>query len=240
MSADDDDREARAVEARYARRVRPGAPAAADRYSMLRADVWQSAQERQRAILRRFALLGWTDLSTRRLLEVGCGGGANLQEMLRLGFAPQHLSGVELLAERFAQARAGLPGSVTLHHADATRLALPLNTQDVVLASTVFSSLLDDNFQHRLADIMWGWVKPGGGVLWYDFTVDNPRNPDVRGVSVERLRALFPHGQASIQRVTLAPPLARRVTRVHPALYTLFNAWPALRTHVLAWIGKPP
>ena len=29
---------------------------------------------------------------------------------------------------------------------------------------------------------MWAAVKPGGGVLWYDFTVDNPRNADVRGV----------------------------------------------------------
>jgi hypothetical protein len=26
---------------------------------------------------------------------------------------------------------------------------------------------------------------------------------------------------------------------VHPALYTMFNAMPLLRTHVLAWIAKP-
>jgi hypothetical protein len=40
-------------------------------------------------------------------------------------------------------------------------------------------------------------------------------------------------------RVTLAPPLARPLARVHPALYTLFNALPPLRTHVLAWLAKP-
>jgi len=76
-------------------------------------------------------------------------------------------------------------------------------------------------------------------VLWYDFTVDNPRNPDVRGVPLARLRALFPQGQLRQRRVTLAPPLARAVTKVHPALYTVFNALPWLRTHVLAWIEIP-
>ncbi len=29
--------------------------------------------------------------------------------------------------------------------------------------------------KHTLLDRMWRWVKPGGGVLWYDFTFDNPK-----------------------------------------------------------------
>ena len=85
---------------------------------------------------------------------------------------------------------------------------------------------------------MWTWVRPGGGVLWYDFTVDNPRNRDVRGVPVARIRQLFPEGRLRWQRVTLAPPLARRACRLHPSLYTLFNALPWLHTHALAWIDK--
>ncbi len=132
-----------------------------------------------------------------------------------------------------------LPGAVALHAGDALQLDLPAASQDAVFVSTVFSSLLDDAFQRRLADAMWGWVAPGGGVLWYDFTVDNPRNPDVRGVPLKRVRELFPHGDVQARRITLAPPIARVVTRVHPALYTLFNAIPPLRTHVLAWIAKP-
>jgi SAM-dependent methyltransferase len=221
-----------AVAARYARR------AATDRYSALRPDVWQTLQERQRAMLALFARLGWTDLSSKRLLEVGCGSGANLLELLRLGFAPEHLSGVELLPERFEQARHVLPPALLLYPGDALKLELPAASQDAVFASTVFSSLLDDAFQQRLADAMWRWVRPGGGVLWYDFTVDNPRNPDVRGVPLARIRTLFPAGRVQAQRVTLAPPIARAATRVHPALYTLCNALPILRTHVLAWIEK--
>ena len=229
----DPGREPDAVAERYARR------AASDRYSLLKPDVWQTLHERQRAMLTLFARLGWTDLASKRLLEVGCGGGANLLELLRLGFAPEHLCGAELLPERHAQARRVLPAAVALHAGDALLLDLPAGSQDAVFVSTVFSSLLDDAFQQRLADAMWRWTKPGGGVLWYDFTVDNPRNPDVRGVPLARVRALFPHGEVQARRITLAPPIARAVTRVHPALYTLFNLLPPLRTHVLVWIAKP-
>jgi len=225
--------EARAVVERYARREGAG------RYSLLRPEVWQMVHERQRAMLRLFVALGWTDLSKRRLLEVGCGDGGNLLELLRLGFDPARLAGIELLPDRARRAREVLPAALAVHAADALAVDLPPASQDVVFVSTVFSSLLDDTFQERLAEAMWRWVAPGGGVLWYDFTIDNPRNPDVRGVPVSRIGALFPQGQLRSRRLTLAPPIARRVVRWHPALYTAFNAVPLLRTHVLAWIAKP-
>jgi SAM-dependent methyltransferase len=225
--------ETRAVAARYARR------GATDRYSVLQPDVWQTLQERQRAMLRLFARPGFGDLAALRVLEVGCGSGGNLLELLRLGFAPQHLAGAELLPERLAQARQVLPAAVTLWGGDASALAIAPASQDIVLQSTVFSSLLDDDFQQHLASAMWRWVAPGGGVLWYDFTVNNPHNRDVRGVPLARVRQLFPQATLWQRRVTLAPPIARAVCRVHPALYTLFNSLPLLRTHRLLWLGKP-
>ena len=230
MSAE---REAAALAERYARRNDPG------RYSPLRPDVWQTLHERQRALLGLLAQAGLHDLSHLRLLEVGCGAGGNLLELLRLGFAPDKLSGIELLPERLALARAVLPEALALRGGDALDAAVPAQSLDIVLVSTVFSSLLDDAYQRRLADAMWSWLKPSGAVLWYDFTVDNPRNPDVRGVPLARLRALFPHGRMRYRRVTLAPPLARAVTRIHPELYRWFNTLPLLRSHVLAWIDKP-
>ncbi len=226
--------EAEAVAERYARRQDTG------RYSMLRPEVWQAVQERQRAMLGLFAQAGLQDLSSLRLLEVGCGAGGNLLELLRLGFVSQHLGGIELLPERLAQARAVLPEALTLQGGDALHAPVAAQSLDIVFVSTVFSSLLDPGYQQRLAEAMWGWLKPGGAVLWYDFTVDNPRNADVRGVPLPRLRALFPQGQMRSCRVTLAPPLARAVVRLHPGLYRVCNALPWLRTHVLAWIVKSP
>ena len=225
--------ETRSVAERYARRT------GADRYSALRPDVMQLLQERQRALLRLFAAQGLSDLSTLRLTEVGCGAGGNLLELLRLGFAPEHLQGLELLPERHARARHVLPQATGVWLGDATEAPVEPASQDLVLQSTVFSSLLDDTFQHKLADAMWSWLKPGGAVIWYDFTVNNPRNADVRGVPMARVRALFAQAHITHRRVTLAPPLARAVCRVHPALYGLFNSLPLLRTHVLAWLAKP-
>ena len=225
--------ETRSVAERYARRT------GADRYSALRPDVMQLLQERQRALLRLFAAQGRSDLSALRLTEVGCGAGGNLLELLRLGFAPEHLMGLELQLERHARARHVLPQATRVWLGDATQAPVEPASQDLVLQSTVFSSLLDDAFQQRLADAMWSWLKPGGAVIWYDFTVNNPRNADVRGVPVKRVRALFPQAHITHRRVTLAPPLARAVCRVHPALYGVFNSLPLLRTHVLAWLAKP-
>lgn len=234
MSSGETGSETDAVVARYAKR-----DAADSRYSLLRADVLATVHERQRALRRLLVDHGVSDLAALRLVEVGCGGGGNLLELLRLGCRPEHLQGVELLPERLAQARAVLPASLALHGGDANALALPDGSQDMVFVSTVFSSLLDDAFQQRLADTMWRWLRPGGAVLWYDFTVDNPANRDVRGVPLARVRQLFPQARIDARRVTLAPPVARRVVRLHPALYTVFNTLPVLRTHVLAWIAKP-
>ncbi len=225
--------EARKVADRYARR------SGVDRYSALQPDVMQLLQERQRALLRTMAAHDLSDVSALRLVEVGCGSGGNLLELLRLGFAPEHLVGLELLADRHALARHALPQAAQVWLGDAARAPIAAGSQDLVLQSTVFSSLLDDAFQQRLADTMWSWLKPGGAVIWYDFTVNNPRNADVRGVPLARVRALFPQARISHRRVTLAPPLARAVCRVHPALYGVFNSLPFLRTHVLAWIVKP-
>jgi len=213
--------EPQAVVARYARR------SVGDRYSMLRPEVWQSVQERQRVMLRLFARdLGWQDLTNLKLIEVGCGGGGNLLDFLRFGFLPQNLGGIELLPERAFEARRILPAALMVHVGDANSVDIVPKSQNVVFQSVVFSSLLDNGFQHDMAKHMWSWVKPGGGVLWYDFIYNNPSNPDVRGVPVKRVRQLFPTGKMIVRRVTLAPPISRRVTRVHPFLYNVFHCCP--------------
>ena len=86
---------------------------------------------------------------------------------------------------------------------------------------------------------LWLLTNRGGGILWYDFIYNNPRNPDVRGVPLRRIRALFPEGKIHHWKLTLAPPISRRVTRLHPSLYHVFNLFPFLRTHLLCWIQKP-
>jgi SAM-dependent methyltransferase len=235
MSEPGEDAEALAVRARYARR----AGSDLSRYSLAQPAALAALQERERATLALLRRRLGADFATRSVLEVGSGSGDNLLAFLRWGFAPERLAGIELLPDRHEGARQRLPTAVRLSCGDATTLPITPASVDMALQATVFSSLLDDAYQARLAQAMWAAVKPGGAVLWYDFTVGNPGNRDVRGVPVARVRELFPEARAEFERITLAPPLARAVCRLHPALYTVCNALPLLRTHVLGWLAKP-
>ena len=127
--------ETQAIAERYARR------SGGDRYSMLRPEVWQGVQERQRCILRLFGQkVSFDKLSEVTLVEVGCGTGSNLMEFLRVGFAPENLSGIELLPERVAVARRFLPVSVSLLEGDASKVEMPPSSKDIVFQAVVFSS----------------------------------------------------------------------------------------------------
>jgi SAM-dependent methyltransferase len=224
--------ETKAVAERYARRH------AGDLYHPLQPAVWRERQGRQRALIDLLKRHAPRPVGELEVLEVGCGHGDNLLELLTLGFHPARLVGNELLPARAAAARERLPAVTALHEGDALALPFEPGSFDIVLQSTVFSSLLDDGFQQRLAERMWAWVRPGGAVLWYDFTWNNPRNPDVRGVPPARIRALFPRAQIDVRRVTLAPPLARAVGRWPSPVHGTLHALPPLRTHLLAWLGK--
>lgn len=208
------------------------------RIDILQPHRWQVQQEKERAYLRFLQRYEPDQIPLLRLLEVGCGHGSNLQQFLRWGFAPENLVGNELLPDRCEHTRRFLPESVRILPGDACGLNLPESSFDLVLQSTVFTSILDNAFQHRLANRMWSLLAPGGCILWYDFQFNNPRNPDVRGVGLSRIRELFPQGTVHSQRVALAPPIARVVSRVHPSLYTAFNTIPWLRTHLFCWIEK--
>ena len=200
--------ESQRVRERYARR--DGA-ADARRYALTDPYALAAWQERQRALVR---MLAGRALGTLSVLEVGCGSGGNLQDLIRLGADPGRVQGIELQDARAAQARAVLPAACRVRTADAFQADLPPEGQDLILLFTVFSSLLSDTAQQALAQRAWQWLRPGGAVLWYDFTLNNPRNPDVRGVPLARVRAAMPaEGRLVAPLPVLVPALEGELGR---------------------------
>jgi SAM-dependent methyltransferase len=209
------------------------------RYHPLKPDIWQACHERRRVLIQTLVRgCRSRPLEESRILEIGCGYGGNLLELLSLGCSPSNLHGFDLLKDRVAIAQQRLPPGM-VRYADALVAKIPAASFDIVYQSTVFSSILSLPCREDLSKRMWKWLRPGGAILWYDFIYDNPRNQDVRGVPLREVRALFPEGRLSFQRVTLAPPIARAVCRLHPRLYEAANLLPFLRSHVMCWIEKP-
>ena len=224
------------VRERYARRQTSGKDAL---WRFLEPSVLLAAQEKERALARWISSCHIQPITERRVLEVGCGTGDDLLEYIRLGFAPEHLAGCELLEDRAETARHRLPAATTVVCGDASAADFEEESFDIVAQSTVFTSLLNDEFQQQLADRMWALARPGGGILWYDFIYDNPQNPDVRGVPASRVRELFAGGEFRSWKVTLAPPIGRRLARIHPLAYSVANWLSPLRIARLCWIAKP-
>lgn len=197
-----------------------------------------SIQERERRVLALLAAHGLSDLASLRILEVGCGSGFWLRQFIQWGARPENLAGVDLLHSRVVQGRQLCPAAVFLGCQNAQQLGLAANSFDLVVASTVFSSILDGNVRAQVAAEILRVLRRGGAVLWYDFFRNNPSNPDVRGVTRKEIERLFPGCTVNAQRVTLAPPLARRLAGFSLTLCRGLSAIRVLNTHYLALIER--
>lgn len=174
-------------------------------------------------------------LASKKMLEVGAGAGNNLYFYLRQGFAWNQLYANELLPERVQRLLEVHPISQNIFKGDLLELEPAWDGQfDIVFQSVVFSSVLQPAVRQMLAHKMTELLAPNGVILWYDFTVDNPKNIDVRGVKRREVEGYFPGFVWEWEKVTLLPPLARKVGVHYPLVNSVL---PMLRTHILG-IGK--
>lgn len=199
----------------------------ADFYSLDRPANRFLRQGQERALRKALEEIG--PLAVKRVLEVGCGSG-NWLEML---LGAESLAGIDLDPGRAASAAGRFPGA-DIRNGDASRLPWESGSFDLVLQSTVFSSILDSGMRRAVASEMLRVLAPGGAILWYDFFVNNPSNPNVRGIRRREIEALFPGCRVALRRATLAPPIARRIVPVSWELAALLESLRVLDTH---WFG---
>jgi SAM-dependent methyltransferase len=193
-------------------------------------------QWRMLALVRRH---GWAEtLANKQILEIGCGRGFWLRQFIEWGARPENVSGIDLLPEHVAEAKRLCPAAVRIELGNATELQVPDASLDLIVQITVFTSILDPKIKEQIAREMLRAVKPEGLILWLDFHMNNPRNPDVRGVKKREIHELFPGCQISLQRVLLAPPLFRAIAPFSMLACHLLGKVPLLCTHYLGSIRK--
>jgi SAM-dependent methyltransferase len=220
------------IEAAYARR-QTSVPA--DRYSLLSPPNLYMAHQRERELVRQIRRRGITPerLQRLRVLEVGSGSGGNLRRMIDYGVPACNLFGFDLLADRLDDSRRQCP-EIAVVQADGTAIPFTSASFDLILHFGVFSSLTQDQTRQAFAREMRRVLRPDGLILWYEFRVNNPRNPDVKAVPPAELRALFPDCDCAFARTVLAPPLTRLLYPRLPALCDLLGRVPFLLTHYVA------
>lgn len=193
-------------------------------------------QGRERALVDLLRSEKVRSLSDMRLLDIGCGTGGELGRFLAYGAQVRNLYGIDLLDDRIRTAWHIAP-QLNLAQANAAQLPFKDAWFDIVLQFTVFSSILDTLLKRQVAAEMLRVLKPNGFIIWYDFWL-NPTNRATRGIRANEIRQLFDGCQFKFRRVTLAPPISRRVVPRSWLVGHLLESLPFLRTHYLVKISK--
>lgn len=156
-----------------------------------------------------------------KVLDVGCGAGGSLVQFLSYGFAPSCLYGIDIDAERIRAGRERLPG-VSFVCGDASRTGFDSSSFDMVMESTMFIQLVDDDLSQRVANEMLRVAKPSGYIVLVDWRYSY-RHPEYKAVSRKRITDLF--GVGTKTRIhcrkhgAVIPPVGRLLSRYLAPLY---------------------
>src|SRR5437764_2297733 len=106
------------IRASYAKRQQDDA-----RYSYFSMGNLFEKQERERRLLTLLKRHGLAPLQTKKILDIGCGTGAQMREFIKWGARPEHMTGIDLLIDRLVAARHLCPEAVSTVCGNAAELA---------------------------------------------------------------------------------------------------------------------
>jgi len=194
-------------------------------------------QQKEREILKSFSKLGISDLAQKKILDLGCGTGGVLRDFVRYGAMPENCFGIDLLPDRIDAAKKTSP-NIDFRCGNGEELPYEDSFFNVILCFTVFTSIFNKVMKRNIAEEMLRVLNADGIILWYDYHMNNPKNPDVRGVKKGEIQELFPGCNIHLKRITLAPPITRMVAPYSWIACYLLEKVKVFNTHYLGIITK--
>lgn len=206
-------------------------------YSLFNPASLFSTHQREKDILAILSRFNIDNLSDKKILDFGCGNGGVLRDCLRYGAKPENCFGIDILQCRIDEAKILSP-NMNFIHGNAEGVLHGEGFFDIVLCFTVFTSIFDENMKRNLTSEMTRVLKQDGIILWYDYHMNNPKNPDVRGVKKKEIYKLFPNCDIFLNRITLAPPITRFIAPYSWLACYLLEKLKIFNTHYLGIIKK--
>lgn len=179
-----------------------------------------------------------------KVLDVGCGGGGDMFQLMRVGYLPENTSGIDIQQDRLDAAKKLYPG-INFVLGDAAKMDFQDASFDLVFESTMFATLPDDELSARIADEMLRVTRPGGYLLLVDWWTPNPSDHNYKALTRSRLGKLFRLGQdtrvKAVCHGALVPPVGRFLSSKFPGAYfAVATLFPFLVGQVAYLLQKRP
>lgn len=183
------DEERRRIERYYTEQFLPTNP-----WSTLKPRAYLYLRQRQRRMRQALLESGFGSPEAIRdmdILDVGSGGGTNIAWLIELGADPARCTGIDLLPQRVATARARLP-NVRWLAGDVTTATVG-GPFDWVMLVAVLSSVTNAELKRRIVERCFSLLKPGGVLFFYDLMTrrEDPGTGDYKKLGYSEMQAYF-------------------------------------------------
>ena len=145
------------------------------------------------------------------ILDVGCGSGQSLRQLLDIGYLPYNMFGIDIIKDRIIDGDNRFP-NIGFHYGDATDMPYKDKSFDIVMASTLFIGIKDDS-DKKIATEMMRVVKNTGHILLIDWRYDY-FHKEYKALTQTRIKSLFPNCKVIVQKNgSLIPPIGYFISK---------------------------
>lgn len=205
-------------------------------YEWYNLDVHKNIFYHNTILAKYFKKIFGNDLSKIKVLDIGCGDGSFIRKLIEWGFKPQNIVGIDILDYRIKQCKEKTNKNVNFY---LSSLNSKFKNYDLVVANTVFTSILEDGSRKKFASNIYNAVKKNGWILIFDFRYNNPFNSNVRKITPKNLKSFWPQLKICYHSyLILIPFISRKISCLPHIIYDfLIFLFPFLKSHFI-FFGK--